>query len=58
MAPRKAAERAVNTKDYLVKEKGIDASRVAVFTGTEDAKKVSTTLVPAPPEHPRSRLPR
>jgi len=41
-----AAERAVNTKDYLVKEKGIDASRVAVFTGTEDAKKVSTTLVP------------
>jgi outer membrane protein OmpA-like peptidoglycan-associated protein len=41
-----AAERAVNTKDYLVKEKGIDASRVVVFTGTEDAKKVSTTLVP------------
>ena len=44
--PTVAAERAVNTKDYLIKEKGIDASRVAVFTGTEDAKKVSTTLVP------------
>jgi outer membrane protein OmpA-like peptidoglycan-associated protein len=45
--PRKAAERAVNTKDYLVKEKGIDPSRVAVFTGTDDAKTVTTTLVPS-----------
>ncbi len=44
---KKAAERAVNTKDYLVKEKGIDASRVAVFTGTDDAKKVTDTLVPS-----------
>ncbi len=44
--PQKAAERAVNTKDYLVKEKGIDASRVAVFTGTDDAKTVTSTLVP------------
>ena len=44
--PHKAAERAVNTKDYLVKEKGIDASRVAVFTGTDDSKTVTTTLVP------------
>ncbi len=44
--PQKAAERAVNTKDYLVKEKGIDASRVAVFTGTDDAKTVTDTLVP------------
>ncbi len=26
--PKLAAERAVNTKDYLVKEKGIDASRI------------------------------
>jgi outer membrane protein OmpA-like peptidoglycan-associated protein len=44
---KKAAERAVNTKDYLVKEKGIDASRVAVFTGTDDAKTVTSTLVPS-----------
>jgi outer membrane protein OmpA-like peptidoglycan-associated protein len=44
--PQKAAERAVNTKDYLVKEKGIDPSRVAVFTGTDDAKTVTDTLVP------------
>ncbi len=44
--PEKAAERAVNTKDYLVKEKGIDGTRVKVFTGTDDAKTVTTTLVP------------
>ena len=42
-----AAERAVNTKDYLVKEKGIDASRIKVFTGSDDAKKVNDILVPA-----------
>ncbi len=42
-----AAERAVNTKDYLVTEKGIDASRVSVYTGAADAKSVTTTLVPA-----------
>jgi hypothetical protein len=42
-----AAERAVNTKDYLVKEKGIDASRIKVFTGSDDAKTVTSTLVPA-----------
>ena len=45
--PKLAAERAVNTKAYLVGEKGIDASRVMVFTGTQDAKTVSDTLVPA-----------
>ncbi len=42
-----AAERAVNTKDYLVTEKGIDASRISVYTGPDDAKTVTTTLVPA-----------
>jgi outer membrane protein OmpA-like peptidoglycan-associated protein len=42
-----AAERAVNTKDYLVKEKGIDASRISVYTGTQDGKTVTTTLIPA-----------
>ena len=41
-----AAERAVNTKDYLVKEKGVDAARVKVYTGTTDGKTVTTTLVP------------
>jgi hypothetical protein len=42
-----AADRAVNTKDYLVTEKGIDPSRISVYTGTADAKSVTTTLVPA-----------
>ncbi|MDW5264367.1 MULTISPECIES: hypothetical protein [Acidobacteriaceae] len=42
-----AAKRAVNTKDYLVKEKGIDASRISVYTGTQDGKTVTTTLIPA-----------
>jgi hypothetical protein len=41
-----AAERAVNVKDYLVKEKGIDASRVKVMTGSAGDKTVTTTLVP------------
>jgi outer membrane protein OmpA-like peptidoglycan-associated protein len=42
-----AAERAVNTKDYLVTEKGIDASRVSVATGTADGQSVEDYLVPA-----------
>jgi hypothetical protein len=42
-----AAERAVNTKAYLVNEKGIDASRISVATGTSDGKKVEVYLVPA-----------
>jgi outer membrane protein OmpA-like peptidoglycan-associated protein len=46
-AARLAAERAVNTKDYLVKEKGIDASRIAVYTGTQGTNVVTDTLVPA-----------
>jgi hypothetical protein len=42
-----AGERAVNTKDYLVTEKGIDASRISVYTGSDDGKSVTTTLIPA-----------
>jgi hypothetical protein len=44
-----AAERAVNTKDYLVNEEqsGIDASRIIVRTGTGDSKSVEDYLVPA-----------
>jgi len=42
-----AAQRAVNTKDYLVKEKGIDASRISVNTGTSDDQSVENYLVPA-----------
>ena len=42
-----AAERAINTKAYLVKEKGVDASRISVYTGSEDGKTVNTTLIPS-----------
>jgi hypothetical protein len=44
-----AAERAANTKEYLVSEEqsGIDASRVIVRTGTGDSKSVEDYLVPA-----------
>jgi len=42
-----ATERAVNTKEYLVKEKGIDASRISVYTGSQDGKTVTTTLIPS-----------
>jgi len=44
--PSNAAERAVNTKQYLVNEKGIDPSRILLYTGTDDAKTVTTTLIP------------
>ncbi|MFY9854820.1 MAG: hypothetical protein WAK26_13175 [Terracidiphilus sp.] len=42
-----AADRAVNVKEYLVTDKGIDASRISVATGTTDAQEVETYLVPA-----------
>jgi hypothetical protein len=42
-----AAQRAENTKQYLVKEKGIDASRISVYTGSQDGKTVTTTLIPS-----------
>lgn len=42
-----ASERAVNTKAYLVGEKGIDSSRVAVYTGTGSEMTVITVLIPS-----------
>jgi hypothetical protein len=42
-----AAERAINTKAYLVKEKGIDSMRITMYTGSQDGKVVSTVLIPA-----------
>ncbi len=47
-----AAVRAINAKDYLVTDKGIDASRIMVYTGTDDAKTVTTTLVPSGATNP------
>ncbi len=42
-----AAQRAVNAKDYLVTEQGVDASRIRVATGTTDGQTVENYLVPA-----------
>jgi hypothetical protein len=47
MAENLAAQRAVNTKNYLVTEKGIDAARISVATGTADGNKVEDYLVPS-----------
>jgi outer membrane protein OmpA-like peptidoglycan-associated protein len=46
-AEKLAAQRAVNTKAYLVTEKGIDASRIQVRTGTSGQNEVDDYLVPA-----------
>ncbi|MGB7266018.1 MAG: hypothetical protein WBC92_10935 [Terracidiphilus sp.] len=42
-----AAQRAVNAKDYLVTEQGIDASRISVATSPTDGQTVEDYLVPA-----------
>jgi len=42
-----AAERAVDVKDYLVTEKGIDASRISAAIGTTDSETVENYLVPS-----------
>ena len=42
-----AAQRAVNAKDYLVTEQGIDASRISVVTGAGDGQAVENYLVPS-----------
>jgi outer membrane protein OmpA-like peptidoglycan-associated protein len=46
-ATKLAADRAENAKAYLVKEKGIDASRISAYTDGTDGKTVATTLIPA-----------
>jgi len=42
-----AAQRAVNAKDYLVTDQGIDASRITVVTSATEAQTVENYLVPA-----------
>ena len=42
-----AAQRAVNAKDYLVTEKGIDPSRISAATTMSDGQTVQDYLVPA-----------
>ncbi len=46
-AQKQAAQRAVNTKAYLVTDKGIDASRIEVRTGNTGENEVQDYLVPA-----------
>jgi hypothetical protein len=46
-AKEDAALRAVNTKEYLVKEKGIDPARIEARTGTESSMRVDLWMVPA-----------
>jgi len=46
-ADKYPAERAYNAKQYLVTDKGIDPSRITVYTGSTDAKTATTTLIPA-----------
>jgi hypothetical protein len=45
--PNFAAQRAVNAKDYLVTDQGIDVSRISVMTGTGDDQSAQNYLVPA-----------
>jgi outer membrane protein OmpA-like peptidoglycan-associated protein len=42
-----AAQRAVNTKDYVTKEKGIDPARIEPRIGGGDEQKVELWIVPA-----------
>ena len=55
-AKNDAAQRALNTREYLVTDKGIDGSRVAVYTGSSASKTVDATLVPAGAQLDRSDL--
>jgi hypothetical protein len=45
--PDAAAERALNARQYLVQEKGIDSTRIELRTGAVADKAVTNTLVPA-----------
>jgi len=42
-----AAQRAVNAKDYLVTDQGIDATRITTMTGASDDQSAQNYLVPA-----------
>jgi hypothetical protein len=42
-----AAQRSVNVKDYLVKEKGIDPTRISVATTPTDGQQAQDYLVPS-----------
>jgi hypothetical protein len=46
MTDKRAEERAVNEKAYLVNEKGLNASNILVYTGTAGNNSDQTTLIP------------
>jgi hypothetical protein len=46
-ASKRAQQRAVNTKDYLVRDKGIDGSRIMVRSAQTKQNAVQMGLVPA-----------
>jgi hypothetical protein len=46
-AAQRAAQRAVDTKDYIVRAGGIDPSRIRVVVGSLDSKTVEQLLVPS-----------
>ena len=45
--PASAAHRSMNVRQYLVNEKGIDPSRIAVRVGTDSGRTVTNVFVPA-----------
>jgi hypothetical protein len=45
--PDAAAQRAVNTKQYLIHEKGIDPPRIKLRTGIATGRTADAILVPA-----------
>jgi hypothetical protein len=47
LPPQVAALRAMNTKAYLIDEKGIDPRRIELRTATENAQQVILWIVPA-----------
>src|SRR6185312_621879 len=45
--PQTAAERALNIRQYLTQEKGVETGRIFVRTGDASGKTANTILVPA-----------
>jgi hypothetical protein len=52
--PDVAAQRVVNTKDYVTKERGIDPARIEPRTGAGDFQKVELWIVPAGATFPQA----
>jgi hypothetical protein len=55
-AHRRAEERARNEEEYLVKDKGMDASRITLYTGTTGTNVDATTIIPSGAAFPTTGL--